>query len=156
MENAPKLLAYSHRPLVSIFKKDVATLLQCIQHILLKIHQYRVQIIYKPGPKIFIAEWLSKHNHVEGKHKPIKDLDIRINTIQSVTDIPECMSISQIQQAYAQDDHLQCLKSFIIAGWPRTKEELHTASNHIGHTEMTGHNRWSHVKRQAYNHINRS
>ena len=40
------------------FKKDVATLSQCIQHILPQIHQYRVQIIYKPGPKIFTADCL--------------------------------------------------------------------------------------------------
>ena len=51
-------------------------------------------------------------------------MDIRIDAIQSATDIPEYMSISQIQQAFTQDDHLQCLKSFIIAGWLSTKEEL--------------------------------
>ena len=120
------LIITDHSPLVSIFKKDVATLLQCIQHILLKIHQCKVQIIYKPGPEIFIVDWLSRHNHMEGKDKPTKDMDIRIDAIQSATDIPECLSISQIQQASAQDDHLQCLKSFIITGWPSTKEELHT------------------------------
>ena len=63
---------------------------------------------------------------MEGKDKPIKDMDVRIEAIQSVTDIPECMSMSQIQQASAQDDHLQCLKSFIITGWPSPKDELHT------------------------------
>ena len=47
----------NHKPLVAIFKKDVAMLLQCIQHILLKSYQYRVQILYKPGPEIFIADW---------------------------------------------------------------------------------------------------
>ena len=52
-------------------------------------------------------------------------MDIRIDTIQSMTDIPECVSMSQIQQASAQDEHLQCLKSFIITGWPSTKDELH-------------------------------
>ena len=107
-----------------MFKKDVATLLQFIWHIPLKIHQYRVQIIYKPGPEIFIADWLLQHNHAGGKDKSIKDVDIRIDAIQSITDILECMSVSQIQQASTQDDHLQCLKSFIITGWPNTKEEL--------------------------------
>ena len=102
----------------------MVTLSQHIQCILLKNHQYRVQIIYKPGPRIFIAEWLSQCNHMEGKDKPIKDVDIRIDAIQSVIDIPECISILQIQQASTQDDHLQCLKSFIIAGWPKTKDEL--------------------------------
>ena len=42
---------------------------------------------------------------------PIKDMDIRIDVIQSVTDILECISIPQIQQASVQDKHLQCLKS---------------------------------------------
>ena len=109
-----------------MFKKDVTTLSQCIQCILLKIHQYRVWIIYKLGPEIVIADWLSWHSHVEGKDKPIKDMDIKVDAIWIVTDIQECISISQIQQASTQDDHLQCLKSFIIAGWPSTKDEFHT------------------------------
>ena len=57
------LIITDHKQLVAIFKKDVAMLSQCIQGILLKIYQSRVQIIYKPGPKIFIAGWLSRHNH---------------------------------------------------------------------------------------------
>ena len=88
------LIKTNHKPLVSMFEKDIATLLQCIQHILLKIHQYRVQIIYLYGPKIFIGYWLSQHNHIEGKDKPIKDMDIRIDTIQSVTDILECVHVT--------------------------------------------------------------
>ena len=120
------LIITDHKPLVAIFKKDVATLSQCIQCILLKIHQYRVQIIYKPGPKIFIADWLSQHNHEEGKGKPIKDMDIRIDTIQNVTDIPECFLIKQIQQASMQDEHLQHQKNSIIAGWLSTRDKLHS------------------------------
>ena len=104
------LIITDHKPLVSICKKDVSTLLQHKQCILLKIHQYRVQIIYKPGPGIFIADWLSWHNHMEGKDKPVKDMDIRIDAIQSVTDILEKVSILQKQQASTQDDHLQHLK----------------------------------------------
>ena len=34
--------------------------------------------------------------------------------------------MEEIQQASSQDDHLQQLKMFIIAGWPNTKDELHT------------------------------
>ena len=50
------LIITDHKRLVDMFKKDMATLSQCIQCILLKVHQYRVQIIYKPGPEIFIAD----------------------------------------------------------------------------------------------------
>ena len=96
------LIITDHKPLVTMFKKDVATLSQCIQHILLKIHQYRVQIIYKPGPEIFIADWLLRNNHVEGKEKPIKDMDIQVDVIQNSIDMPECISMAEIQQASSQ------------------------------------------------------
>ena len=120
------LIITDHKPLIAMFKKDVAILLQCIQHIMLKIHQYRVQILYKPGPEIFLADWLSWHNHMEGKDKPIKDMDIQVDAIQSLVDMLDCISIEEIQWASLQDVHLQHLKTFIIAGWPHTKDELQT------------------------------
>ena len=94
-----------HKPLVAIFKKDVAILSQCIQHILIRIQQYWVRIIYKPGPELFIADWLSWHNHTENKDEEIHDT--RMDAIQTSTNVPECMSIQQIQEAIAQDEHLQ-------------------------------------------------
>ena len=42
-----------------------------------------------------------------------------------MTDIPECMSILQIQQTTVQDEHLQHLKNIIITGWLNTKDQLH-------------------------------
>ena len=49
-----------------------------------------------------------------------------MDAIQSLVDMPECISIEEIQHAWLQDVHLQQLKTFIIAGWPHTKDELHT------------------------------
>ena len=52
-------------------------------------------------------------------------MDVWVDVIQSATDILECISVVEIQQASAQDDHLQKLKNLIIAGWPNTKDMLH-------------------------------
>ena len=95
------LVITDHKLLVSMFKKDVATLSQFMQCILLKIHQYRVQIIYKPGPEIFIADWLLGHNHTEGKDKPIKGMDVWVDAMQTAMGMPECVSMAEIQQASA-------------------------------------------------------
>ena len=103
------LVITDYKPLVSIFKKHMAILLQCIQHILLKIHQYRVQIMYKPGPDLFVVE----------------DMDVQVDAIQSTTNMPECVSMAKIQEALTQDDHLYQLRNFIIAVWPNMKDELH-------------------------------
>ena len=42
--------------LVVYFKKEVATLLSRLQQILLCIHQYRIKILYKPGPQFYIVD----------------------------------------------------------------------------------------------------
>ena len=131
------LMITDHKLLVSMFKKDVMTLSQCIQCILLKIHQYRVQIIYKPGPEIFTADWLSRHNHMEGKDKPIKGMDIQVDTIQAIMEMPECISVVEIQQASSTNNHLQQLKGIVITGWPDSRDELHVTCSCSGHTGMS-------------------
>ena len=65
-----------------------------------------VQILYKLGPKIFTADWLTCHNHKENKDRAMKEMDINVDAVQMMTDIPECMSIYQIKQTVSQDDHL--------------------------------------------------
>ena len=56
--------------------------------------------MYKPGPDIFTADWLSRHNHVEGKGKLIENMDIQVDAIQSTTEMPECVSIEEIQHVH--------------------------------------------------------
>ena len=106
------LIISDHKLLVSMFKKDVATLSQHIHCILLKIHQYRVQMIYKPDPEIFIADWLSRHNHTEGKDKPIKGMEVQVDMIQTVMDMPECVSMVEIQQASSLNQSLATTKRY--------------------------------------------
>ena len=84
------------------------------------MHQYRVRIIYKPGPALFIADWLSRQNYKENKDAEIPGMQLNIDAIQT-TNIPDCMTIKQLQQATSQDYHLQQLKEYIIRGWPENK-----------------------------------
>ena len=91
---------------------------------LLKIHHYRVLVIYKPGPDIFIADWLLRHNHTEGKDQLIKGIEFWVDIIQTTADMAECLSMTDLQQALSQDSHIQKLKHFIITGWPDSKDEI--------------------------------
>ena len=44
---------------------------------------------------------------MENKEEEIHGMDIRVDAIQMPSNVPEYMSIQQIQQATAQDEHLQ-------------------------------------------------
>ena len=58
-----------HKPLVVIMGNSVAMLSQCLQCIILHIHQYSVHLLDKPASKLYIADWLSHHNHEENKDR---------------------------------------------------------------------------------------
>ena len=52
-------------------------------------------------------------------------MDIRVDAIQTATDMPECVSMAEIQHASSLDNHLQQLKDIIITGWLDSRDELH-------------------------------
>ena len=87
-----------NKPLVAIMGKDVATLLY--------IHWYRVCILYKSGPELFLADWLSCHSQEENNDRGIQGLSIKINVINTPVYLPVCTSIQIIQEARAIDVHL--------------------------------------------------
>ena len=62
---------------------------------------------------------------MEGKDKPIKGMDVQVDAIQAAMEMPECISMAEIQQASSIDNHLQQLKGIIIAGRPDSRDELH-------------------------------
>ena len=53
-------------------------------------------------------------------------MDIQVDAIQATTEMPECISVVEIQQASSINNHLQQLKGIIITGWPDSRDELHS------------------------------
>ena len=89
-----------------------------------------------PGPHLFMADWLSRHNHKENKDEEITDIQISISLIQSTTNIPEYMIIHELQEATSQDQHFQHLMGYIIQGWLDSKTSYHKTLEHNGCSEM--------------------
>ena len=105
------------KPLVTIFKKDVATLSQRLQWIMLRINLYKVGITYKPRPDLFITNILPIHtNHSENKENEMMGMQLGINAIHTTTNISESMIIHELQQVTCQGQHMKCLREYIIQG----------------------------------------
>ena len=85
-----------HKQPVALFKKVVTSLSYRLQIVLLHIHQYSIRIECKPGPQLFIADWLSRHSHKKGTDKEIPGLGISIKVIETCMNIPECMTVEEI------------------------------------------------------------
>ena len=61
---------------------------------------------------------------MECKDQLIKGMELWVDIIQTTTDMPECLSMTDLQQATSQDSHIQKLKHFIITDWPNNKGKV--------------------------------
>ena len=91
---------------------------------MLHIHQYSAHILYKPDHDLYIADMLSWNNHMENKDQEIVGMNVNMDAISTAVGIPICASIEELQAATRQGADLQRLKSYIIQGWPYTKDKV--------------------------------
>ena len=132
---------------MAIIGKDVVTLSQFLQCIILHIHQYRVHILYKPDPKLFIADWLSHHNHNEKKDRDMRPkhkcwhyqhnrrlASVHINKIDTRSNSQRCTP------TIPQGKHHTWL-----ATHKRWYDTRHTEI--LAHQIWVGHDRWCGCKR---------
>lgn len=112
-------LQTDHKPLVSIFKKDVAEIPSVrIQNMRMKLLKYRLKLVHVPGKLMHIADLLSRsfsQNNVEYEDEDgIKDV------IHSV-DISEG-NREKLREGIDRDEVLNGLKKFCLNGWPTNKK----------------------------------
>ena len=53
-------VASDHKPLKSIFKKSLLHALMRLQRMMLQLQQYNLDVVYKPGSQMFVADHLSR------------------------------------------------------------------------------------------------
>lgn len=106
-----------HKPLVMISRKPLSAAPKRLQRLLLALHNYDVDIRYKPGKEMFLADTLSRAylntNHASSQVETETEM---VNMCESVPISPE--SYADIKEATAQDDTLQAVKHLILTGWP--------------------------------------
>ena len=83
---------------MAILNKDVAMLYQLLQHIMLRIHQYRVNIIYA-WPRLVHHRLAVSTRIMENRDKEIADMCVNMNALSISVNIPLCTSIEDIQSA---------------------------------------------------------
>ena len=71
-------------------------------------HQNGIHILSKPGPELYIADWLSCHKHGENKDQEISGM--HIHTINATVDMPIYMSIKDTKTAIEKYVELEMLK----------------------------------------------
>ncbi len=107
-----------HKPLVSIFKKNISQLTPRVQKMILQLKRYDLEVTYKPGAELYIADTLSRA-YLEECPDDLFDEVLDVNMVSSLP-ISE-RKIQEFKAATNESPSLIKLKHVVLNGWPETR-----------------------------------
>lgn len=113
-----------HKPLVSLFNKPLFKIPARLQRFMLRLQRYDLELVYKPGKFLYVADTLSRAPLKETTKIEIDDeLNLHCNFLASQIALPE-KRLNEISSATRADDTLMKVKEYIQDGWPVKKKEV--------------------------------
>ena len=114
-----------HKPLESVFKKSVTKASPRLQRMLMRLQRYSLQVVYKRGKEMHIADALSRAYLTTD----LPDSDLLDDMEAMVHSLVQNSSLcpkkrEEIRVATAEDPELQELSCMIRRGWPNSKKSV--------------------------------
>ena len=124
-----------HKPLETIFRKSLVSAPKRLQSMLLKLQKFDLDVVYKKGSQMYLADTLSL---AYPPHKPKSEgEDLTVHKIERSTYQADLESINMASHVPVKDTTLEILKqaarndpeyksliSVIQSGWPDEKTSL--------------------------------
>jgi len=110
-----------HKPLQSIFNKQLHRAPPRLQSILLSLQKYDLEVMYKPGSEMYISDCLSRAYLNETKEN-LNTEDVSVNLLSYLPVSPEKLKVFQAETQ--KDAVLVQLKETVETGWPERKDDI--------------------------------
>lgn len=113
-----------HQPLISIFKKALNKCPPRLQRMLLQIQKYDIELIYKSGKQLIIADALSRA-YIKEQTSENFDNEIQAQVCLIVSELNVTKEkLNEITSETLKDQELISLKKVILKGWPKNHKKL--------------------------------
>ena len=118
-----------HKPLIAIQKKPINTASKRLQRMMLRLQRFDLNLTYKPGKEMYIADALSRALPKQSKISSTSHFCNDLETVNFVEDLPISDStLAKFQVETAKDESLQVLSQVIRAGWPTKTSMVPTSA----------------------------
>lgn len=108
-----------HKPLVSLFKKPLFNIPARLQRFMLRLQAYNIEVQYKPGKYLFIADTLSRSPLPDKLTKMDNDIELHCDMIMTqIITSSSNHNLDEIRDAQESDAVLDKIKKYILEGWP--------------------------------------
>lgn len=115
----PVIAETDHQPLVTILRKPLHTASPRLQGMMLKLQRYDLDVMYKRGKELFVADALSRA-HLPESEPPLMDDLLEVMTVQVLSS----RRTDELRDAARTDITCQQLSEVIGRGWPSRSKEL--------------------------------
>lgn len=112
-----------HKPLESIFKKDLAVISARLQRMRLRLLNYNLSVVYKPGKYLYIADTLSRAFLRQNGLKSDREFDFAVHCIEKNIPMSDSRK-AQFKKELENDLELQTVVYFCNTGWPESKQKV--------------------------------
>ncbi|KAJ0179821.1 hypothetical protein K1T71_004412 [Dendrolimus kikuchii] len=113
-----------HKPLITMFKKALQDTPPRLQRIMLRLQPYDLNVIYKSGKYLYIADTLSRAPLPDNTLLDLdSDIDLHINLIMSDLTISQG-KLQELQESITNDSMLSKIVYYCQNGWPEHKKSV--------------------------------
>ena len=118
-----------HKPLLGVFKKPLNSCPARLQRMLLSLQKYQINLVYKPGKNLIIADVLSRANLNEHYNESY-ELEGHVCLIESKVVFSD-EKMKEMLNATENDTELQKIKHYTINGWPNSISKISVNLKHF-------------------------
>ena len=113
-----------HQPLQAITKKPLDKSPIRLQRMLLNLQSYDMEIKYRPGKELYLADTLSRA-HLPNSKSEEETLELDFQAISMISTLPVSDDkLKEIKEETRKDETMQTLVKIINEGWPSHKDHL--------------------------------
>ena len=105
-----------HKPLEMIQLKNLRAAPPRLQRMLMRLQNYDLQILFKPGKEMLLADGLSRLPSTEDSHI---GLDLQVHLVHFGAG-----KLQELKEETGRDPTLTDLRDVIVTGWPNTRKGL--------------------------------
>ena len=109
-----------HKPLVGIVRKEIALVSRRLQGMVLQLQAYDFDLVHVPGKEMHVADALSRDVGVKGV---VDEIALQELAMESELVFASEKTKIKYQSACENDLEQQCLRRYVLMGWPKNRQE---------------------------------
>ena len=110
-----------HKPLVTLFNKPLFKIPARLQRFMLRLQCYDLNVIYRPGKYLYIADTLSRAPLNEETNIEMDD-ELSLHCDMLISETTKHINTAKVQEYSKEDETFKILVEYIKNGWPKHKK----------------------------------